>query len=381
MSELEENMPISFVPDLLPRDFADHFLRVFLDEAQRWRTGKRWLYDREIESHRLQSGFRYDDRGFSGRWEAAGFGDDLRQLRRIVAGAVQGARQELRRRVRGTATPSRHQLAQETVAIASRGQRLLSQSADWLMRYARDSAEKGLRWEPNYVVANLYVDGDDFLGAHSDPVGSIGPFAIVASLTLGAARQFRMKPVGSVFADKGRVTSYSIRLPHNSLLICWEGFQEFWRHEVPKDRGLHRHEIAGQQRVNFTFRKTSFEVSRRKPKCKCGRAAHFKPVLKESRNRGRYFWSCSSPRVAKGQYQSCDFFKWDDEIVAEAFAQRQPTAPGEGVRKCATPMQTPGQPRKQLAARQVPAVWRTLEPHALPIAQCGGAALEQPNRS
>lgn len=30
----------------------------------------------------------------------------------------------------------------------------------------------------------------------------------------------------------GRITSFSIRLPHNSALICWEGFQEFWRHEV-----------------------------------------------------------------------------------------------------------------------------------------------------
>ena len=30
----------------------------------------------------------------------------------------------------------------------------------------------------------------------------------------------------------GRITSFSIRLPHNSLLVCWEGFQEFWSHEV-----------------------------------------------------------------------------------------------------------------------------------------------------
>jgi hypothetical protein len=35
----------------------------------------------------------------------------------------------------------------------------------------------------------------------------------------------------------GRITSFSIRLPHNSLLVCWEGFQEFWRHEaeMPRD--------------------------------------------------------------------------------------------------------------------------------------------------
>lgn len=193
-------------------------------------------------------------------------------------------------------------------------------SADWFVWYAQETLrERGLWWEPNYVVANYYADEGDFLGAHSDPVASIGPWAIVASLTFGAARQFRMKPVGTVDAPgKGRVTSYSIRLPHNSLLVCWEGFQEFWRHEVPKDNGLRPHPIAGPARLNFTFRKTLFSVARRRPLCQCGKKAHFKPVLKEtSRHRGRYFWSCPSPRVSKGTYSTCNFFKWDDELLTE----------------------------------------------------------------
>ena len=42
---------------------------------------------------------------------------------------------------------------------------------------------------------------EDFLGAHSDPVETIGPWAIIASVTFGAARQFRMKPVGTVHAE------------------------------------------------------------------------------------------------------------------------------------------------------------------------------------
>merc|ERR1719188_2903252 len=137
-----------------------------------------------------------------------------------------------------------------------------------------------------------------------------------------------MKPVGTVRtrpgdigSDAGRVTSYSIRLPHNSLLICWEGFQEFWRHEVPKDQGLTRHPISGATRLNFTFRRSVPLVARRRPVCECGRKAHLKPVLKEtSRHRGRYFWSCSNPRVKPGVYQSCAFFQWDDELLATAAA-------------------------------------------------------------
>ena len=39
---------------------------------------------------------------------------------------------------------------------------------------------------------------DDFLGAHSDPVETIGPWAIIASVTFGAARHFRMKPVAPI---------------------------------------------------------------------------------------------------------------------------------------------------------------------------------------
>jgi len=186
-------------------------------------------------------------------------------------------------------------------------------------------------------VANLYKDEGDFLGAHSDPVESIGPWAVVASFTLGAARQFRMKPVGTIRVRAeggGRVTSYSVRLPHNSLLICWEGFQEFWRHEVPKDAQLARHPISGSTRLNFTFRRSDGQVARRRPLCHCGRKAHLKPVLKEaSRHRGRYFWSCANPRVKKGVYQTCDFFRWDDEVVAEALARQAQPAGGAPPRR------------------------------------------------
>ena len=58
-------------------------------------------------------------------------------------------------------------------------------------------------------------------------------------------------------AGGGRITSVSIRLPHNSLLVCWEGFQEFWRHEVPKDKSLKPHSISGCARLNFTFRQSA----------------------------------------------------------------------------------------------------------------------------
>merc|ERR1719217_1575007 len=203
------------------------------------------------------------------------------------------------------------------LALASRGRRLTLEAAEWLRRDLDLTLRAGRRWIPNYCVMNYYVDENDFLGAHSDPVNGIGPWATVAFVTLGAARQFRMSPVGTILASQGgRITSFSIRLPHNSLLICWGGFQEFWRHAVPKDKGLARHVISGSGRLNFTFRQSAANVSARAPVCFCGKRANMKPVLKQtSSNLGRYFWSCTNPRVRKGTYQSCEFFQWDDELL------------------------------------------------------------------
>jgi len=127
-------MPVSFIPDALPSDFADHLLRVFLAEAKSWHTSKRWLYDKEIESHRVESGFRFDSSGrifnekFSKRWEVAGFGDDLRYMRTVVARAVQRARLALRQSLRSARgenaaacsldkPPSPGELAQENSGV------------------------------------------------------------------------------------------------------------------------------------------------------------------------------------------------------------------------------------------------------------------------
>eukprot|EP00928_Gymnodinium_smaydae_P079074 TRINITY_DN63096_c0_g1_i1.p1 TRINITY_DN63096_c0_g1~~TRINITY_DN63096_c0_g1_i1.p1 ORF type:complete len:675 (+),score=44.78 TRINITY_DN63096_c0_g1_i1:43-2025(+) len=380
LEELQRAMPVTFVPDMLPTEFADHLLKAFLAETNRWHTSKRWLYEKEIESSRLQSGFRFNRFGETARgrkgtatsWETTGFGDDLRHMRDVVIRTVQRARADLRAHWRqngeqgstssaevgsmnvdnrtdghmhasgsgGACSSSSRmctaptdgagailrfgpiELAQESVILASRGQKLSGESAEWLVRYAQEAArQQGFRWEPNYCVGNFYRDSDDFLGGHSDPVESIGPWATVSSFTLGAARQFRMKPVGLIRTKDsggGHISSYSIRLPHNSLLIMWEGFQEFWRHEVPKDKGLKTHPIAGPGRLNFTLRRSVGCVLGRRPTCKCGGKARLKPVLKEtSRYRGRYFWSCPNPRVRTGQYSTCDFFKWDDELLVE----------------------------------------------------------------
>ena len=79
-----------------------------------------------------------------------------------------------------------------------------------------------LDWKATHVLCNLYRDRHDQVGAHSDRMTAIGPYAIILSLSLGAPRIFRFG-YGSV---TGSEPVYSVTLKHNDLLIMWPPMQE-----------------------------------------------------------------------------------------------------------------------------------------------------------
>jgi alkylated DNA repair dioxygenase AlkB len=91
----------------------------------------------------------------------------------------------------------------------------------------------------NAVLCNLYRDGNDSVGLHADAEPEMGP--IIASVSLGAERMFRLK------RKDGSVT-FSERLPHGCLLIMAGDTQKDFKHEVPKEPGV------TQPRINLTFR-------------------------------------------------------------------------------------------------------------------------------
>ena len=92
----------------------------------------------------------------------------------------------------------------------------------------------------NAALCNLYRNGNDSVGLHADAEAEMGP--VIASVTLGAERHFRLKRNngGVVFAEK---------LPHGSLLIMAGETQKNFKHEVPKEP-----EIT-EPRINLTFRR------------------------------------------------------------------------------------------------------------------------------
>ncbi|HEV2115680.1 MAG TPA: alpha-ketoglutarate-dependent dioxygenase AlkB [Terriglobales bacterium] len=91
----------------------------------------------------------------------------------------------------------------------------------------------------NAVLCNLYRDGNDSVGLHADAEPEMGP--VIASLSLGATRLFRLK------AKDGALV-FSERLPGGSLLIMAGETQKNFKHEVPKEPRV------TQPRINLTFR-------------------------------------------------------------------------------------------------------------------------------
>ncbi len=110
-------------------------------------------------------------------------------------------------------------------------------------------------WAPTYAIANCYQDGSCGVGAHSDRLTPLGPAPIIASLSLGASRTFRLHRqqrlqlrgsggaagtgssgsagAGStVDAATVGMDRVDMELPHNALCIMWPPCQEAWAHEV-----------------------------------------------------------------------------------------------------------------------------------------------------
>ena len=94
----------------------------------------------------------------------------------------------------------------------------------------------------NIVLANLYRDGEDSMGWHSDDEKELGTKPAIASVSFGAERIFHLKH------KTHKSLKHKIRLQHGSLLIMKGSTQEFWKHQLPKTKK----KIA--PRINLTFR-------------------------------------------------------------------------------------------------------------------------------
>lgn len=106
----------------------------------------------------------------------------------------------------------------------------------------RALADQGLAASFNSVLMNHYRDGNDSIGMHADDETQLGPQPIIASVSLGAQRIFKMVHVATK-------TKANYALPGGSLIVMKGDTQDAWRHGIGKEPG------AGP-RINLTFRLT-----------------------------------------------------------------------------------------------------------------------------
>ena len=107
----------------------------------------------------------------------------------------------------------------------------------------RERLERTLGVAFNSVLANLYRDGSDAMGWHSDAEPELGPAPVIASISLGATRRFALKHRD----DPTR--KLAIDLPHGSLLVMSGATQRHYRH------ALTRTTRPTDARINLTFRR------------------------------------------------------------------------------------------------------------------------------
>jgi alkylated DNA repair dioxygenase AlkB len=95
--------------------------------------------------------------------------------------------------------------------------------------------------EFNSVLLNLYRDGNDSISWHTDAEKELGKNPLIASVNFGAERKFQIKHNESL-------EMHEIILKNGSLLIMKGELQHFWKHQVPKQKGIIK------ERINLTFR-------------------------------------------------------------------------------------------------------------------------------
>ena len=98
----------------------------------------------------------------------------------------------------------------------------------------------------NSVLINYYRDGKDSMGWHADNEPELGENPMIASLSLGSARDFVLKH--NQRSDLKKVFS----LNSGSLLLMGKGIQKNWKHALPK-------RAHAGPRINLTFRRILVE--------------------------------------------------------------------------------------------------------------------------
>jgi len=100
----------------------------------------------------------------------------------------------------------------------------------------------------NSVLLNLYRNGNDGVGWHSDRTENFGENQIIGSVSFGETRPFRLRH------KTRKDLKLEIPLNHGSFLLMAGTTQTFWEHQIPKTAKV----IL--PRINLTFRRVNRKI-------------------------------------------------------------------------------------------------------------------------
>ena len=113
-----------------------------------------------------------------------------------------------------------------------------------LVQEIKRSVEQTTGARFNSVLANLYRDGSDSVAWHADDERELGTEPLIASLSLGATRSFKLRRTSD-----GAL--WLVTLGHGDLLVMSGRSQLDYQHSVPKTKRV------VESRINLTFRQVT----------------------------------------------------------------------------------------------------------------------------
>ncbi|KAI9692805.1 MAG: hypothetical protein M1820_009353 [Bogoriella megaspora] len=307
-ADIEAHTPCSIIHNFLPTNQADALLRELLEEVPSYKKAYFKLFEREVVSPHTMAFYvdsleearaQKTDYVYNGSYI-----EDVRrtlpEMRRVGVRVQETVNQEIKRRIRD---------------FYPDGKKLKYQSPN--------------EWKPNTSFVNCYDGAAESVGYHSDQLTYLGPRAVIGSLSLGVAREFRVRrivPRDNNNNDQDSPTPISdstnpqqtpadasgqiaIHLPHNSLLVMHAEMQEEWKHSIAPASTISPHPIAGNKRINITYRCYKESLHPKfTPKCRCGVSCVLRCAQRKKASRGRYMWMCDVGNTPGKT--GCGFFEW-----------------------------------------------------------------------
>ena len=131
--------------------------------------------------------------------------------------------------------------ADNEVEYTYSGKKLQRHNWNNLLQEIKEKIENITSFKFNSVLANLYRDGNDSMGLHSDDEKELGKNPVIASLSLGETREI-------YFKHKNKKLNLVIPQASGQLLLMHGKTQQYWKHEIKKTKKKKK------PRINLTFR-------------------------------------------------------------------------------------------------------------------------------